>query len=72
MICTRHILAYIMIPIVQREFDTFIEVVWNAHRIREQRNTLQPDGVPIHIYSFPDKYGLEECGEHHKIFNFLN
>ena len=49
MICTRHILAYIMIPTVQREFDTFIEVVWNAHRIGEQRNTFLPDGFKSHL-----------------------
>lgn len=56
---------------MQREVDTFIEVVWNAHRIREQRNTFLPDGVPNHIYSFPDKYGLEECGKHHKIILYM-
>ena len=51
-----------MIPIVQREVNTFVDVVWNSHRIREQKNTFLPDGVPNHIYSFPEKYGLEECG----------
>lgn len=51
-----------MIPIVQKEIDTFVNVVWNSHRIREQKNTYLPDGVPNHIYSFADKYGLEECG----------
>lgn len=51
-----------MIPIVQREVDTFIHVIWNTHRIREQKETFLPDGVPNHIYSFPEKYGLEECG----------
>jgi len=53
-----------MIPIVQREVNTFIDVVWNSHRIREQRNTFLPDGVPNHIYSFPEKHGLEECGRY--------
>lgn len=60
----RLLLAYLMIPIVQREVNTFIDVVWNSHRIREQKNTFLPDGVPNHIYSFPDKYGLEECGRY--------
>lgn len=58
----RLLLAYVMIPIMQKEIDTFVDVVWNAHRIREQKNTYLPDGVPNHIYSFPEKYGLEECG----------
>jgi len=32
------------------------------YRIREQKNTLLPDGVPDHIYEFPEKYGLAEYG----------
>ncbi|XP_014675602.1 PREDICTED: uncharacterized protein LOC106815628 [Priapulus caudatus] len=59
----RLLLAYVMIPIMQKEIDTFIGVIWNAHRIREQHNTYLPDGVPNHIYNFPEKYGLEECGK---------
>ena len=60
----RLLLAYIMIPIVQREVNTFVDVVWNCHRIREQRDSFLPDRVPNHIYSFPDKYGLEDCGRY--------
>lgn len=55
-----------MIPIMQHQIDIFVETVWNSHRIRRQHNTYLPDGVPNHIYSFPDKYGLEECGEYFK------
>ena len=51
-----------MVPVVQRELDTFKEMVWNSHRIRAQKDTVLPDGVPNHIYNFPQKYGLEECG----------
>ncbi|XP_028412603.1 uncharacterized protein LOC114535505 [Dendronephthya gigantea] len=58
----RLLLAYIMIPIIQKEIDTFVDVVWNSHRIRDQKNTYLPDGVPNHIYSFAEKYGLKECG----------
>ena len=36
--------------------------MWNSHRIRAQKNTVLPDGVPNHIHDFPEKYGLEECG----------
>lgn len=55
-VCFRQLLAYLMVPIMQKEIDTFVHVVWNTHRIRAQKNTLLPDGVPNHIYS------LEECG----------
>ncbi|KAK6173659.1 hypothetical protein SNE40_017071 [Patella caerulea] len=58
----RYILAFVFIPILQRELDTFKEVIWNSHRIRCQKNTVLPHGIPNHIYSFPDKYDLEECG----------
>lgn len=51
-----------MVPVVERELDTFKEMVWNSHRIRAQKDTVLPDGVPNHIYNFPEKYGLEECG----------
>ena len=51
-----------MIPVMQKEINTFIDVVWNTHRIREQKNTFLPDGVPNHIYNFPEQYGLEQCG----------
>ena len=66
----RLLLAYMMIPTVQREVDTFIQVIWNTHRIREQKETSLPDGVPNHIYSFPEKYGLEECSR--QIFFFFS
>lgn len=52
-----------MIPIVQRELDEFREVVWNSHRIRYQRDTVLPNGIPNHIFEFPEKYGLRECGK---------
>lgn len=45
--------------------------MWNSHRIRAQKNTVLPDGIPDHIYNFPEEYGLQECGKHsmcHYIF----
>ena len=51
-----------MVPIMQKEIDTFVHVVWNSHRIQAQKNTFLPDGIPNHIYNFPDQYGLKECG----------
>ena len=52
-----------MIPIIQRELDEFRTVVWNSHRIRHQKETLMPDGVPNHIYTFPEEYNLQTCGK---------
>ena len=59
----RNLLAFIMIPVLQKQLDTFRTVVWNVHRIRTQKDTLLPDGVPDHMYDFPEEYGLEECGK---------
>ena len=56
------ILAFLMIPMLQKELDTFKDTIWNTHRIRGQKETVLPDGIPNHIHSFPDKYNLEECG----------
>lgn len=56
-------MAFLFIPLLQAHLDTFKDTVWNSHRIRAQKNTLLPDGVPDHIYSFPEQYGLEECGK---------
>ena len=67
--CLRHLLAYLMIPIVQKEIDTFVNIVWNTHRIRGQKNTYLPDGVPNHIYEFPEKYQLEQCGNGKVLIN---
>ena len=51
-----------MIPVVQKELDTFKENIWNCHRIRCQKEQVLPNGVPNHIHSFPDEYELQECG----------
>ena len=57
------LLAYIMIPLIQKELDTFKDTVWNSHRIRSQQDTVLPNGIPNHIHAFPEAYGLEECGK---------
>ena len=56
---------------MQRELDVFREMIWNTHRIRAQRDTLMADGVPKHIYEFPERYGMEKKGFHH-VYATLN
>ena len=58
----RDLLAFVFIPVIQREMDLFIETVWNSHRIRHQKDAQLPKGIPNHVYCFPEKYGAEECG----------
>ncbi|CAH3161120.1 unnamed protein product [Pocillopora meandrina] len=55
------LLAFIMVPLVQKELDVFRETVWNTHRIRAQKDTVLPDGIPDNIYNFPEQYDLEDC-----------
>jgi hypothetical protein len=50
-----------MVPVMQKEINNFV-LLWNNHRIRKQADTLLPDGIPNHIYNFPDNYGVKECG----------
>lgn len=57
----RNILAFIYIPIVQREVNIFIEL-WNNSRTRFQKNTLMPDGIPNFIYTNPEEYGMVDQG----------
>ena len=59
------LLAFLMIPVIQKQLDSFRQTVWNTHRIRTQKDTFLPDGVPEHIYEFPEKYGLEDCGQYY-------
>ncbi|XP_046855091.1 uncharacterized protein LOC124448125 [Xenia sp. Carnegie-2017] len=58
----RDLLAYVYIPIIQKELDIFRECVWNNHRTRKQRGKELPAGIPEHIFHFPEKYGGEQCG----------
>jgi hypothetical protein len=59
----RSLLAFLFIPILQKQLDIFKETIWNSHRIRLQKDTNLPHGVPNHIYNFPEEHGLEECGK---------
>ena len=59
----RSLLAYLFVPLLQKELDVFKDTVWNTHRIRHQKDTYLLDGVPNHVYEFPEEYGLEECGK---------
>ena len=62
------LLAYIMIPVTQKEIDIHLLICGTVIGYRN-RNTVLPDGVPNHIYNFSGKYGLNECGMYN--FSFL-
>ena len=77
----RFVMAYLFVPILQKELDDFKETVWNSHRIRKQKDTCLPDGVPNNIYQLPEEYGLKDCCKnflelyvllHFKYLPFLN
>lgn len=63
-VCTfnRHLLAFIFIPVIQKEMNIFRETVWNSHRVRRQKDATVPKGIPYHLYSFPEQYNADECG----------
>ena len=61
-ISCRNLLAFIYIPVIQKEMNIFRETVWNSHRVRHQRDAQMPKGIPSHLYSFPEQYGAEDCG----------
>ena len=49
-------LRYCFMSLIQRDLDAFVEL-WNLHRIRVQRHTEVPNGIPIVMYSQPEAYG---------------
>ena len=57
----RQLLAYVYLPILQRECDIFISY-WNSHKIRNQDNLEIPTGVPDHMFNFPEQYGGKNMG----------
>ena len=66
------LLSFVMVPLIQKELDVFRETVWNTHRIRMQKETTLPNGIPNHIYSFPEEYDLEQCGKFFMLQGFIN
>ena len=49
------------LPKIQRECDTSDDL-WNSHRIKSQNNLELPNGVPDHMFSFPEQYGGTQRG----------
>lgn len=58
----RYLLAFVFIPVIQKEMGIFRETVWNSHRIRKQKDAQLPKGIPNHVYHFPEKYGADDGG----------
>ena len=53
----RQLLAYVNVPIVQRECSNFV-IVTGIHieYIRAQDKLEIPTGIPNHMFAFPDNY----------------
>ncbi|XP_057203125.1 uncharacterized protein LOC130562244 [Triplophysa rosa] len=52
----RSLVQFCFMGILQVELDEFAQM-WNAHRIRTQRNTIAPHGRPTVMYMAPHLYG---------------
>ena len=57
----RHALAYVLLPIIERECGRFADL-WNVHRIRSQNNLELMNCVPNYMLSFPEQYGGTQNG----------
>ena len=57
------ILAFVLIPLLQKELNTFKDTIWNKHRIRQQKDTVLSNGVPSHINAFPEQYGFADSAK---------
>ncbi|XP_060556998.1 uncharacterized protein LOC132717525 [Ruditapes philippinarum] len=49
------VLRFCFLPIIQRDLDKFTQV-WNLHRIRRQRNSEVPSGIPDVLYHQPEVF----------------
>ena len=47
------VLRFCFMPMIQRDLDTFTKV-WNQHRIRRQRHSEVPNGIPEVLYHQPE------------------
>ena len=56
-------LAFIYIPVLQKEMKIFRDTIWNNHRVRCQKDAQMPKGIPTHLFSFLECYDAEDCGE---------
>ena len=45
--------------------NLFKDAVWNTHRIRTEKSTDLPNGVPNHSFDFPSEYGLKKRGNNY-------
>ncbi|XP_066925387.1 uncharacterized protein [Clytia hemisphaerica] len=55
----RDMLAFVYIPVIQRELDVFRETVWNHQRGRKQENKSLPTGIPEFIHEHPEEFESE-------------
>ena len=55
-------LAFIYIPVIQKELDLFRTTVWNHGRGRKQPNKQLPTGIPEVIFENPEDYQGENYG----------
>lgn len=62
----RNILAYVYIPIIQKELDIFKNVVWNHSRGRTQKGKALPTGIPEVMFEHPE--GCNPPGEDYGCF----
>ena len=54
-------MAYVYVPVVQRELDDFREMVWNNKKGRNQPKKALPHAkAPTLLYEFPEKCGSYE------------
>ena len=52
----RHCLAYVYGHLLKKDIREFV-VMWNTHRMRANKHTNCPQGVPDDLYFFPEIHG---------------
>ncbi len=52
----RQLLAFTIGKMLQEELSEFVHF-WNTHRIRKNKLTLTPSGIPNDLYDMPELFG---------------
>ena len=49
-------MAYILVPIMEKEIAEF-QTLWNTHKIRLNRKSGTPHGIPDDLYLMASEFG---------------
>ena len=56
-IIIRKVLAYCIVHLIKEELNNF-KNYWNTHKLRHNRQSCLPSGIPNDLFDMPEFYGM--------------